>query len=209
MIILKENSMAIVYRHRRLDTNEVFYVGISRNQKRPYNKSGRTDWWKSITAKAGYSVEIIYDNIDIESAKELEELLIKEYGRMDLGLGRLVNMTDGGDGGKGNTSYIRTEEHKQKISAVHKGKTISEEHRLKIKLFSLNRKLSDKSKKQLSKNKLGTLNTNTVVILNLETGIYYNGTREASDTCNVTNGNLYAMLSENKPNRNTTSFQRV
>lgn len=89
--------MAVVYRHRRLDTFEVFYVGIGKSKKRAYAKSGRSDWWTKVINKVNYSVEILKKGISLEEAQELEELLIKEYGRRDLGLGNLVNQTDGGE----------------------------------------------------------------------------------------------------------------
>jgi hypothetical protein len=34
--------MAIVYQHRRNDTNEVFYIGIGKEQKRAFIKSSRS-----------------------------------------------------------------------------------------------------------------------------------------------------------------------
>jgi len=94
--------MAYVYRHRRLDTNRVFYVGISDSLRggthRANNKSTRNNIWKKIVNKTNYSVEIIAEDIDLEDAKELEIFLIYLYGRIDLGTGTLSNMTDGGDG---------------------------------------------------------------------------------------------------------------
>lgn len=88
----------VVYRHRRLDTNEIFYVGIGKTKKRAYSKHQRNPHWYNIVNKTDYSVEIIAEVDTWELACELEQLLIQEYGRKDLGLGSLVNMTDGGDG---------------------------------------------------------------------------------------------------------------
>ena len=99
--------MALVYRHRRLDTNEVFYIGIELDtefKKASGNRSKvkhRSKFWKNIVNKTDYSIEIVQNNIDNESAKELEIFLIQQYGRRDLGKGGLVNLTDGGDGAPG------------------------------------------------------------------------------------------------------------
>jgi len=94
--------MAYVYRHRRLDTNEIFYIGISNSKKegthRASNKSSRNTIWKRIVNKTNYEIEIIADNIDIENAKELEVFLISLYGRIDQKTGTLTNLTEGGDG---------------------------------------------------------------------------------------------------------------
>lgn len=43
--------MAIVYQHRRLDKNEVFYIGVGLNKNRAYSKNDRNSHWKSIIKK--------------------------------------------------------------------------------------------------------------------------------------------------------------
>ena len=52
--------MSIVYRHRRLDTFEVFYIGIGKTEKRAYSKKNRNKWWKNIILKTEYSVDGLY-----------------------------------------------------------------------------------------------------------------------------------------------------
>jgi hypothetical protein len=90
--------MFTVYRHRRIDTNEIFYVGIGKVKTRPYSKHNRNPLWYNIVNKTDYIVEILYTDLTSDDAKELEMFLISEYGRRDLGTGPLVNMTNGGDG---------------------------------------------------------------------------------------------------------------
>lgn len=92
--------MAYVYKHIRLDSGETFYVGIGndKNYKRANKKYQRTKIWHNIVKKAGYKVEIIFDNITWEEACQKEIELIEYYGRRDNGSGTLVNMTDGGEG---------------------------------------------------------------------------------------------------------------
>lgn len=117
--------MAYVYQHIRLDTNEVFYVGISKesNYNRAYSFKGRNKYWNNIVKKYGYKVEIVFDNISKEKAIEKEKELIKFYGRKDLKEGILVNMTDGGEG-----SENLSEESKQKIASHFIGKKIPNHH---------------------------------------------------------------------------------
>lgn len=117
-----------IYRHRRNDTNQIFYVGIG-IKNRPYDKNGRNTYWNHVVKKHGYSVEIIAEVDTWELACELECLLIEEYGRRDLGTGTLVNMTDGGEGSLGR---ICTEETKAKLSSIFRNRPISEEHRQSI-----------------------------------------------------------------------------
>lgn len=92
--------MAYVYQHVRLDTNEVFYIGIGNDEKyrRANLKSQRTLIWRNIVKKSGYKVEIIQDGITWDEACNKEKELILFYGRRDKGTGTLVNMTDGGEG---------------------------------------------------------------------------------------------------------------
>lgn len=90
--------MAIVYRHRRLDNNEVFYVGIGTNKKRAYEKGGRNNLWQKVIEKTEYVVEVIAEEIEMEYAQELEIFLISIYGRKDLNTGILANLTSGGEG---------------------------------------------------------------------------------------------------------------
>lgn len=90
--------MAIVYKHIRRDTNEVFYIGIGSNKQRASQTNSRNPLWHNIVNKTEYDIEIIAEDITIEEAKEIEISLISEFGRYDLGKGSLVNMTDGGDG---------------------------------------------------------------------------------------------------------------
>ena len=89
-----------VYRHYKLDTNDVFYIGMGKenNFRRAFSKRYRNSYWLNTVSKYGYSVDIVSKNISEEDAIELEIFLIKQYGRKDLGNGCLVNMTDGGEG---------------------------------------------------------------------------------------------------------------
>lgn len=98
---MKEIKNAFVYRHIRLDTNEVFYVGISINTRRPYDRSDRSRFWKSIVKKTKYRIEIVMVDLTWSEACKKEIELIKLYGRRDLGQGTLVNLTDGGEGNLG------------------------------------------------------------------------------------------------------------
>lgn len=100
--------MAYVYTYTRLDKNEIFYVGIGSDSKykRAKNLSLRTDYFKKIINKSEYKLDIVFDDLTREEAclKEIE--LIALYGRKDLGIGTLINFTDGGEGRKGSQNRI-------------------------------------------------------------------------------------------------------
>ena len=65
-------------------------------------------------------------NLTEEDAFKHEIYMIDVLGRIDLGTGILRNKTDGGEG---STGLRMTDETKQKMSKIHKGKTLSEKHK--------------------------------------------------------------------------------
>jgi hypothetical protein len=124
--------LAILYRHIRLDKNQVFYIGIGESESRAHNKINRTRIWKNIAAK-GYEIEILFEDLTWEQAKEKEKEFIALYGRRDLGLGTLVNLTDGGEGTVG---FRHTEETKEKCRLAAKNQIHTEESKRKKSLAS-------------------------------------------------------------------------
>jgi len=90
-----------VYVHRKATTGEIFYVGKGKGKRAydlsEYGRAYNPYYWR-VAKKYGVSVEIIETGLQEWYALELEIDLIAYYGRCDLGLGPLVNLTDGGDG---------------------------------------------------------------------------------------------------------------
>lgn len=125
--------MGYLYKHTRLDTNEVFYIGIGgfckKEKEGSYsrafckNKSKRNNYWFNIINKTDYKVEIVLDNLSIEELLKKEKDYIKLYGRKDTGVGTLVNMTDGGEG---HTNYICREETREKMRKAASGENNSQ-----------------------------------------------------------------------------------
>lgn len=115
-----------VYLHRRNDTGEVFYVGKGSSRMRLkricYERAHlvhKNPAWQRVVAKAGgFTVEVVAHFITDDDAQAHEKALIAQYGRRDLGRGRLVNFTDGGDGHCG---IITSEELRHKRSVNSSG----------------------------------------------------------------------------------------
>ncbi len=135
--------MAVVYTHTRLDTNVIFYVGIGKTEKRAYAKTDRSKYWKNIVDKAGYSIKIVHECETWDEACYTEKYLISYYGRKDLKLGELVNLTNGGDG---NNGLVFSEEHRAKLSVAGTGRKPSEETLIKLR----NRVWSEESRTKIS-----------------------------------------------------------
>lgn len=162
-----------VYRHVRLDTNEVFYIGVGtkyidkrRADSNPYRRAFltacRNSFWKNIVAKTKYEVHIIYEADSYEIIEEKEKEFIKLYGRKDLKLGSLCNLTDGGKGQKNVHFKKHSDETKKKMSDAAKGRKFTEEHKEKLRIAKLanpvrywkDKKFSDEHKTNLSKPKI-------------------------------------------------------
>lgn len=191
--------MAIVYQHIRLDTNEVFYIGIGKEIKRAYNKTNhRSKHWKNIINKTEYKVEILFDNLTWKEACQIEQYLIKYHGRKDLKLGKLVNMTNGGDGTLGHIRIIKplTNETRKKMSDAQKRNGISKEQRDKINFGFKN--MSEESKLSMSKTQFKPKK-----VIDIETNKIYNSVKEVSKLFNISYNLLKKHLSgitKNKTN---------
>lgn len=142
-----------VYRHRRLDTNKIFYIGIG-NGKRPYSTKYRNKYWNNIISKTKYKIEIISENLSWQDACELEILLISEYGRLDNNTGILCNMTNGGEG---NYGLILSNESKEKIRQFNLGKIISEEEKHRLRTMNIGRVKPIEERIKLSKSLTGRI----------------------------------------------------
>lgn len=123
---MKNKNRFYVYAHYRKSgykSDEIFYVGKG-SGTRSCSRSLRTPHWHSIVNKYDYYVEILYDNLDEQTAFSLEVSTIARHGRKDLKLGPLVNLTDGGEGSSGS---IRTQEQNLLKSISMTGKTYTKE----------------------------------------------------------------------------------
>jgi len=161
--------MYYVYKHKKADTNEVFYVGKGKHN-RAFVSSKRNPYWKNIVAKHGFAIEFVAKNLDEELAFLVEAETINLYKRLNI---RLSNMTDGGEGASG-YSHPHTKEHKEKMKGnqygaaswgkTFKGKTHSDEQKAKWseirKGVTSPRKgvvLSDETRSKISQARIGMI----------------------------------------------------
>jgi hypothetical protein len=207
-------KLGIVYRHRRLDTNEIFYVGIGKEEKRAFNKSKRNNWWKKIITKTDYQVEIVARDLSWKDACELEIFLISLYGRRDLGLGSLVNMTDGGEGSLGtiphNKGKKHSEETREKMVESHKNRirvcqSYSEEIIEKMRIAQLGKKHSKETINKMSEMRKAHLNHQAKPIIDIETGVFYYSMNEIVTLYGYKKPYLSMMLNNKRINK--TNFK--
>lgn len=220
-----------IYRHIRPDTNEVFYIGKG-NMKtknhgvRHLEKHGRNKWWKNIVAKNNgvYISEIVcYCKTEAEvNAKEIE--LIKFYGRKDLGLGTLCNLTDGADGSTGLKVSSKTRKILSDMFSGENhpnyGKKLSAEtckkksESMKASPKNLKgKKLPEWWKDKIRQTKIG--NNNPMFgkpskmakkVIDTETGIVYQSVMAAAKQTPYQFQYVSAMLNGNKPNKTTLKY---
>lgn len=191
--------MVVVYKHTRLDTDKVFYIGIGKDISRAYNKNNRSNWWKKVLSKSDYRVDIIFDDISYQEAIEVEKYLIRYYGRKDKGLGELVNMTDGGEG-----TETPTQHHIEAIIKSNKTRKYTQETLEKIKKHCRN--YGEKNGMYGSKRVLGK-NLNAKIVIDIETGVFYNSLKEVAILYDISYISLVKKLSGQ--NKNTTNFRYV
>ena len=114
------------------DSNNIpFYAGKGKGYRYHLSchldESNPNNFLKNKIRKVGVDnviIKFLHKDLNEEQSFYLEEYYIAGYGRRDLGLGPLCNLTNGGEGESGR---ICSEETKQKISKIHKGKKIAPE----------------------------------------------------------------------------------
>lgn len=176
--------MAIVYKHTK-PNDEIFYIGIGVVKKRAYSKYGRNNYWHNTVNKFGYKVDILFDDIDYNEARQIEKYLISYYGRKDLSKGTLVNLTDGGEGYLG-----MSEEEKSKRAERLKKYNKTE------KDYSFTQ--SEEYKNKMSKSTKGK---GCKRIVNTNNGFTYNSLREASKDIGINYTTLSSMLNNKITNK--------
>lgn len=220
-----------IYRHIRPDKNEVFYIGKGRNVKTSHSQRhleiyGRNKWWKNIVNKNNgeFISEIMYcaDTEDEINRKEIEFIAL--YGRMNLGIGTLCNLTDGGDG---STGIMVSDETRKKLSDKFSGekhpnfgkKLSNETCKRKSKSMIASeknlkgKKLPDWWREKISVTKIGDKNPMfgkkshiAKKVVDTVTGIEYDSIMDAAKSTPYQFQYVSAMLNGTKRNKTTLKF---
>lgn len=140
-----------VYLHIKEDDGTVFYVGKGKNLRWCVSHS-RTLHWKNTAKKHGVICHIVAHNLTVEESLILEKKLIASYGRQDQKTGCLVNLTDGGDGV---VNYVWTDEHRRKISEAGMGRKHTEEFKQMVSRIHKGKVLSTETRSKISASRTG------------------------------------------------------
>jgi hypothetical protein len=127
--------MYYTYGHYKADSKQLFYIGKGKD-RRAHEKDSRSDYWRNIVNKHGYSIEIFAEWESEEDAFIHEKFLIECFRDLT----DLCNLTEGGEGCSG---YIWSDEQKAKLkSRLHP---------------NLGKKTPDHVRKQIGLSQLGVL----------------------------------------------------
>ena len=127
-----------------------------------------------------------------------------------------LNLTDGGAGALG-CKY--GEERALKLSKIHKGKTVSKESRERMRLARINSPYQNIQKPHTEETKAklrnaltnnpkntGSNHHSSKLVLNLETGIFYESMREAAKAINKNTNYLHSRLQGHLKNKTAFSL---
>ena len=140
-----------VYEHYLPGSVTPFYVGMGK-KGRSQDRKRRSDWWKRYVEKYGLEVKIIKEGLTKEEAILLEKQFISEYGRINIGTGILINLTDGGEG---TVNIVRSEITRKKLSEAQKKNKHSEEVKQKIRNSRIGKLHSDNTRNKISSSMKG------------------------------------------------------
>lgn len=163
-----------IYLHIKETTGEPFYLGKGRRY-RDIQKHGRSGIWNNTVSKYGLDILKLEEGLTEQEVFEREKYWIKRIGRRDLGMGPLVNFTDGGEGASNISEELRNKKSKSMIGkpSNRKGK--------------FGNKLSDETKTKIANSR------KRKIICNV-TGIVYDSIQEAAKETGINKNTLSSYL---------------
>ena len=140
-----------VYIHKKATSGEIFYVGKGKNN-RCTSVKGRSKHWRNIHNKHVVICEIVANSLMESEAFLLEKKLIRKFGRLDLGEGTLVNLTDGGEGV---SNWNITEKRREQIRVSSTGRKHTEATKEFLRTINTGRIISPETRDKISKSRMG------------------------------------------------------
>ena len=154
---------------------EIFYAGLTRQTLKARFNQHRS---KRNISNSEYYIELVLDNLTIDQAVLLEEMLIEQHNLRNKGWNKSPKSING-------YSNQHSEEQKAKWSKERKGIKVSSEHAKKNRVARLNVKNSPDHNKKISEG-------NAKPVICLTNGKTYKSARKAAKELNVS----YCKISE-------------
>ena len=197
--------MAYLYRHIRLDENVPFYIGIGTDASfsRSRERCRRSELWNKIAAKTEHRVQILFDNLTWEEAKQKEIEFIALYGRIDKRLGTLANLTDGGDGTLG---AIVSKEKRELFSRVHSGKVTSPEVKEKISNTLKSKPRDEEKIVKFVEGSLRYAKSQIKKVLCTDTGMVFESATDAASYFKITRTAIVRQINGIRKNKNNLTY---
>jgi len=187
-------------------TNRV-YIGQSKNLKYRFDTYRRLHKDVSVSPKLYRSLcKYGYANHKIEVIEEctLELLNIKERYWQDFynatsekNLNCILTKTEEKKG----VHKPLSEERKKQISLIHKGKKYSEETKQKIRIARAKQIITEEHKRKMSEN-----SGSARIVLDINTGVFYNSAKELSNLYGFKHNSLVCRLSGKVNNKSSFKY---
>lgn len=232
---MKTKNNFYVYLHIQKDNGKPFYVGKGCGNRATQKKS-RTEFWNNIVNRHGRDVIFLEKDLTEQEAFEKEVYWIKRIGRRDLGLGTLVNLSDGGEG---STGHKWTEEQRQQASIDRKGrmpwntgkecpqlkgekngmfgktgeqnpffkKTHTKESRKIMSEKNIGRKPSEETRKIMSENRTRGKHIGAKKVIDIVTKKVYDCLKDAADLNNINYSTLRNWLNPKNTSPNKSNLR--
>lgn len=156
----------------------------------------------------------VIEECEIQNLNEKERYWQDFYNVLELGLNLKLTTSENKVGYLSNETKekmsntlkgrIITKEWRENLSKAGKGRAFTDSHREALKIANTSRKYSIETRKKISIN-----NPTTKIVLDINTGVYYNSVIDLANTLKVNSSTLYDKLTGRKGYKNNTNYKIV
>lgn len=143
--------------------------------------------------------EIIHE-CSSEELNDLERNYIRIYNSDNKKVG--LNLKDGGNAGSKCSEELRRRFSEYQLKhSIFRGRAMPKKQRAKISASNMGKKFSDSFKRRCAENNSGSKSPTAKMVINLQTGIYYDHMKEAAASIGMRPMYFYRQLRGERPNK--------